>query len=64
VTFHFKLSNLPSQIIDLHYEIFVKKKMLVELCVGNHEILDGLVNGAIANGIFENYIKFVSKSSN
>ncbi len=64
MTFHFQLFNLPSQIIDLHYEIFVKKKMLVELCVGNYEILDGLVNGAIANGIFEDYIKFGSKSSN
>jgi hypothetical protein len=38
--------------------------MLVELCVGNYEILNGLVNGAIVNGIFEDYLKFVSKSSN
>jgi hypothetical protein len=62
--FIFKLSNLPSQIIDLHCEIFVKKKMSMELCAWNYEILDGLVNGAIVNGILEDYIKFVSKSSN
>jgi hypothetical protein len=64
VTFHFKLSNLPFQIIYLHYKEFIKKNMLVELCVGNYEILNGLVNGAIVNGIFEDYLKFVSKSSN
>jgi hypothetical protein len=28
---HFKLSNLPSQMDGLHYEILVNKKMSVEL---------------------------------
>jgi hypothetical protein len=32
----------------------------VELCVGNYETSDGLVNGA--NGIFENFIENISKS--
>jgi hypothetical protein len=31
----------------------VKKKMLVELCEGNYETLDGLVNGA--DGIFKDF---------
>jgi hypothetical protein len=35
--FRFKLSNLPSQMNGLHYEILVKKKILVELCAGNYE---------------------------
>jgi hypothetical protein len=34
--------------------------MLVKLCVGNYETSNGLVNGA--NGIFQNYIKTISKS--
>jgi hypothetical protein len=32
-----------------------KKKMLFELCVGNHVTHDGLVNGA--NGIFQGSTK-------
>jgi hypothetical protein len=52
---HLKLSNLPFQTVGLHYKILAKKKMLVELCVGNYETFDGLVNGA--NVIFENFIK-------
>ncbi len=48
--FHFKLSNLLSQTIGFRNEVFVKKKMLVELCAGNYETSDGLVNGV--DGIF------------
>ncbi len=48
---YFTLSNLLSQTVGLHYEI--KKKMLVELCEGNYETTDGLVNGA--NGFFEDF---------
>jgi hypothetical protein len=57
---HLKLSNLPFQTVGLHYEILAKKKMLVELCVGNYETFDGLVNGA--NVIFEDCIEIISKS--
>jgi hypothetical protein len=57
--FHFKLSNLPFQTIDLYYEIFIKKKMSVELCVGNYETSNGLMN--CADGIFENSTKIISK---
>jgi hypothetical protein len=57
---HFKLPNLPSQIASLHYKKFVKKKMIVELCVGNYETSDGLVNGV--DGIFEDFIETISKS--
>jgi hypothetical protein len=57
---HFKLPNLPSQIASLHYKKFVKKKMIVELCVGNYETFNGLVNGAY--GIFKDFIKIISKS--
>ncbi len=48
---HFKLSNLRFQNIDLRCEILVKKKMLVELCVGNYETSNDLENGVV--GIFE-----------
>jgi hypothetical protein len=58
--FHFKLSNLPSQITSLHYENLFLKKLLVELCLGNYETLNNLVNGA--DGIFENFIENISKS--
>ncbi len=58
--FHFKLSNLPSQTTGLHYEILVKKKLLMELCARNYETSNGLVNGA--NGIFEDFIESISKS--
>jgi hypothetical protein len=34
--------------------------MLVELCVGNYETFDGLVN--VADGIFEDFTKIISKS--
>jgi hypothetical protein len=57
---HFKLSNLPFQMVSLHYKILDKKKMLVELCVRNYETFDGLVNGA--DGIFEYFTKTISKS--
>jgi hypothetical protein len=57
--FHFKLSNLPFQTIDLHYEILVKKKMLVDLCAGNYETSNGLENGVTR--IFEDFIKTISK---
>jgi len=57
---HFKLSNLPSQTIGLHYENLFLKKLLVELCLGNYETSNDLVNGA--NGILENFIENISKS--
>ncbi len=57
---HFKLSNLPFQMVILHYEILFKNKMLVELCAWNYETSNGLVNGA--NGIFEDFIETISKS--
>jgi hypothetical protein len=34
--------------------------MLVELCARNHETSDGLMN--VANGIFEDFPKTISKS--
>ncbi len=40
----YKLSNDPSTIVGLHYTIQIKN-MLVELCVGNNTMYDGLVNG-------------------
>ncbi len=55
--FHFKLSNLPFQMASLHYEILVKKKMLMKLCAGNYETSDGLVNGA--DGDFEGFIETI-----
>jgi hypothetical protein len=54
---HFKLSNLPSQLNGLHYEILVKKKMLLELCARNYETSNGFVNGV--DGIFENFTKTI-----
>ncbi len=54
---HFKLSNLPSQTTGLHYEILVKKQLLVELCARNYETSNGLVNGV--NGIFEDFIESI-----
>jgi hypothetical protein len=56
--FHFKISNLPSQMISLHYKILVKKKMLAELCEGNYETFDGFMNGG--DGIFEGFTKIIS----
>ncbi len=55
--FHLKWSNLPFQTSDLHYEILVKKKILVELCVGNYETSNGLENDVA--GIFENFIETI-----
>jgi len=57
---HFKLSNLPFQIIGLHYETLVKKTMLLGLCGRNYETFNGLVNGAY--GIFKDFIETISKS--
>jgi len=47
----YKLSNHPNKIIDLHFTIQIIFFMLVELCVNNYIMYDGLVNGA--NGIFK-----------
>jgi hypothetical protein len=44
--FHFKLILMPNEIYGLHYELLLKKNLLVELCVGNYIILNGLINGA------------------
>ncbi len=56
---HFKLPNLPFQIISLHYKILVKNKMSLELCAGNYETSDGLMN--VVDGIFEDFTKIISK---
>ncbi len=55
-----QLSNLPFQMVGLHYEILVNKKMLVELCARNYETFDGLVNGV--DEIFEDFRRTISKS--
>ncbi len=52
VLFNFKLSIEPNQIFGLHIELLLKKKMLIELCLGNYVMSYGLVNG-----IFVNYTK-------
>jgi hypothetical protein len=41
--------------IALPIKILVKQNMLVELCVGNYNIEDGLVNGA--DGVFKKYTR-------
>jgi hypothetical protein len=41
----YKFSNNPSKIVGLHSTMNIKKDMLVELCVGNYALFDGLVNG-------------------
>lgn len=41
--------------IALPIKILVKQNMLVELCAGNYNIEDGLVNGA--NGVFKKYTR-------
>ncbi len=46
----YKLSNDPSETMDLHSTINNLKKMLVELCVANYVTFDGFVNGL--NDIF------------
>jgi hypothetical protein len=56
---HFQLSDFPNQIVGLHHELFFKRHMLVEQCVGNYRTSDGLVNNV--DGTFEEYTKNVSK---
>jgi hypothetical protein len=41
----YKLSNDPNKIGGLHSTIHIKQDMLVEICVGNYAISNGLVNG-------------------
>ncbi len=41
--------------ISLPIKILVKKNMLIELCAGNYNIEDGLVNGA--DGVFKKYTR-------
>jgi hypothetical protein len=55
-----QLSNLPFQMVGLHCEILVNKKMSVELCAWNYETSDGLVNGV--DEIFEDFRRTISKS--
>jgi hypothetical protein len=45
---------IPNQIVGLHFELLLKKKMLLELCVRNYVTSNGLVNGG-RHGIFEDY---------
>jgi hypothetical protein len=40
----FKLSINPNETNGLHYELFHKKNMLVELCIRNYVTLYGFVN--------------------
>jgi hypothetical protein len=46
-----QLSNDLNKTTGLHSTIHIKLCMLIELCVGNYEKFNGLVNGA--NGIFK-----------
>jgi hypothetical protein len=46
---------IPSQTINLHHELLVKKNMLIKLCAGNYATSNGLINGAY--GIFKYYTK-------
>jgi len=58
---HFKLKNDPSQIPGLYFKIQVKFSMLVELCVGNYAIHDGLFDGA--NKVFQYVFKIHDSES-
>ncbi len=51
----FQLQNDANFTIGLHLKVQVMKNMLVEICVGNYETHDDLVNGA--NGIFQGSTK-------
>jgi hypothetical protein len=52
---HFQLLDLLNQTSRLHHELFLKRHMLVELCVGNYHTLNGLVNNV--NETFEKNIQ-------
>jgi hypothetical protein len=56
---HFQLLNLPNRTFGVHHELFFKRHMLVELCVGNYYTSNGIVNGV--DETFEEYTKTVSK---
>jgi len=56
----YKLLNVPNKTIGLHSTIHILKKMLIELCVGNYAMYDGLVNGV--NGIFKASITYYGKN--
>jgi hypothetical protein len=56
---HFQLLNPPKQTSGVHHELFFKRYMLVELCVGNYCTSNGIVNDA--DGTFKEYTKTISK---
>jgi hypothetical protein len=56
----YKLSKDPSKIIGLHFTIQIKKVILVELCVDNYAMFDGLVNGT--NDIFKTSTTYCDKT--
>jgi hypothetical protein len=56
----YKLLNDLSKTIGLHSTIHIKDNMLIELCVGNYAMYDGLVNGA--NGIFKASTTYCGKT--
>jgi hypothetical protein len=58
---HFKFKNDWSQIARLHSKIQVKIGMLVELCVGNYAIPNGLFNGV--DGVFQYVCKIHDSES-
>jgi hypothetical protein len=57
---NFKLPNDPSKTAGLYSMIHLKNDMLVELCAGNYDVSDGLVNGA--DGIFKGSTTYSNKS--
>jgi hypothetical protein len=56
---HFQVLNLPNQTFGVHHELFLKKHMLMELCVRNYCTSNGIVNGA--NETFKECTKTISK---
>lgn len=51
----FQLQNDVNFTGGLHFKIWIKTNMLIELCVGNYVMHDGFVNGV--DGIFQALIK-------
>ena len=43
---NYKLPNVPSKTTGLYSIICLEKDMLVKICGGNHDISNGIINGA------------------